>query len=58
MLELGIGADIVRATGWLTWALIGGAILLALRVGKNWKQRILFVGLILAVLIAPFLPNA
>lgn len=58
MLELGIGADIARGIGWMLWAAIFGATLVALRVGKNWKQRIFFVGLVLAVLIAPFLPNA
>lgn len=58
MLELGIGADIARGVGWVLWIAIFGAILFALRVGKTWKQRLFFVGLILALLISPFLPNS
>ena len=58
MLELGIGADIARGIGWILWGLIFGAIFMALRFGKSWKQRLFYVGLILTVLIGPLLPSA
>ncbi len=58
MLELGIGVDIARGIGWILWGLIFGAIFIALRVGKSWKQRLFYVGLILTVLIGPLLPSA
>ena len=34
MLELGVGADLLRGIGWLLWLLIGGALWLALSKPK------------------------
>ena len=58
MIELGIGADLVRLIGWLIWIAILGLIVIAIRKGKSWRVRLFQVGMILAVISALFIPNA
>jgi len=57
MLELGIGAVIVRGLGWVLWVGLFGAILMAIRIGKTWKQRFSLAGLVLAAVITSLLPK-
>ena len=58
MIELGIGADLVRLIGWLIWIAIFGLIVMAIRKGKSWGVRLFYVGMVLVVISALFIPNA
>ncbi|WP_143694898.1 hypothetical protein [Variovorax sp. JS1663] len=57
MLELGIGADILRGVGWIVRLLFLAAIAYALWNGKNWKRRLLNVALVVLVFSTPLWPG-
>lgn len=57
MLELGIGADVLRGAGWIVRILFLVAIAYALWSGKNWKRKLLNVALVLLVFSAPLWPG-
>jgi hypothetical protein len=57
MLELGIGADIVRGIGWVFTLAFFAALALALWRGKTRRRKLINVGLVLLVFIGPALPG-
>ncbi|MDO5693315.1 MAG: hypothetical protein Q4G70_12725 [Pseudomonadota bacterium] len=58
MLELGIGAELVRGAGWVIRLLFLAALGYALWRGKNWKQRMAYALLVIGVFLGPLLPSA
>jgi hypothetical protein len=57
MLELGIGADIVRSIGWIFRLLFIAAIACAIWSGNNWKRKLLYAVLVVLVFSAPLWPG-
>jgi hypothetical protein len=57
MLELGIGADLVRGVGWVLWGLLALALLIALRTPRTPGRKAFWVLVVLGVFIAPFAPG-
>lgn len=58
MLELGVGADLLRGIGWVLWFLIGTALLLAFTLPKSKTGKAMAVVLVLTVVIGPMVPGA
>ncbi|WP_143694861.1 hypothetical protein [Variovorax sp. JS1663] len=57
MLELGIGADILRGVGWIVRLLFLAAIVYALWSGGNWKRKLLKVTLVVLLFSTPLWPG-
>lgn len=57
MLELGVGADIVRGVGFVIWGVFAAALIAALAVPKGWKAKSLWTALVLAIFIGPAIPS-
>jgi hypothetical protein len=57
MIELGIGADILRGVGWALRLAFLAAIVAALWGGKTWKHKLFYVALVLLVFVGPSLPG-
>lgn len=58
MLELGVGADLLRGIGWVLWFLIAAALLLAFTQPKSKTGKAIAVVLVLTVVIGPMVPGA
>lgn len=57
MLELGIGADIFRATAWALRVLFVALIVLALWRGRTWKLKIFYVTVTVLAFASPMFPE-
>ncbi|WP_137919080.1 hypothetical protein [Hydrogenophaga sp. 2FB] len=57
MLELGIGADVVRGIGWIFWGLIAIGLWLAISKPKTGAGKAMCVALVLAVPVAALGPS-
>lgn len=57
MLELGVGADIVRGVGFVIWGVFAAALITALAVPKGWKAKCLWTALALAIFFGPAIPS-
>ena len=57
MLELGIGADLVRGVGWTARILFFALLGLALWHGRTWRRKVAYAGLVVAVFLGPLLPG-
>lgn len=58
MLELGVGADLLRGIGWVLWWLIAAALVLAFTLPKSKKGKAIAVVLVLTVVFGPMVPGA
>ncbi len=58
MLELGIGADIVRGIGVVIWVVFAGLMYLAIRKPKTKWRKIGWAAVVLLVFFGPMLPGA
>lgn len=58
MLELGVGADLLRGIGWVLWWLIAAALVLAFTQPKSKKGKAIAVVLVLMVVFGPMVPGA
>ena len=58
MLELGVGADIVRGIGGIVWGLLVIALLVALIKPKSLKAKALSSLLVLGIFFGPMVPGA
>lgn len=58
MLELGVGADILRGIGLVFWGVIGLALWLAATKPKSLLGKVVAVLVVLGVLIGPLVPGA
>jgi hypothetical protein len=58
MLELGVGADIVRGIGGILWGLLVIALLVALFKPKSLKAKALASLLVLGIFFGPMVPGA
>ena len=58
MLELGIGADLLRGVGLLIWLVFGLALLAALIKPKEITGKVLWSLLVIALFIGPMIPRA
>jgi hypothetical protein len=58
MLELGVGADIVRGIGAILWGVLAIALLVALLTPKTILGKALSTLLVLAVFFGPMIPGA
>lgn len=57
MLELGVGADIVRGVGFMVVGLFAAALVAALTLPKPWKAKTAWAVLVLAIFIGPAIPS-
>ncbi len=57
MLELGIGADIVRGIGLLIWLAFFACLAFALWIGKNRRNKVMGAVLVILLFIAPAAPG-
>jgi len=57
MLELGIGADIVRGIGLLIWLAFFACLAFALWIGKNRRNKVMGAVLVTLLFIAPAAPG-
>lgn len=58
MLELGVGADLVRGVGWILWGLIALGLWLALSKPKTMAGKVISTALVLAVPVVILGPAA
>ena len=58
MLELGIGADLVRGIGLVLWGLLAAALLVALFKPKTITGKVLSSLLVLGIFFGPMVPGA
>ena len=58
MLELGVGADIVRGVGAILWGILALALLVALVKPKSIKAKALSCLLVLGIFFGPMVPGA
>ena len=58
MLELGIGADLLRGVGLLIWLVFGLALLAALIKPKQTAGKVLWSLLVVVLFIGPMIPSA
>jgi hypothetical protein len=58
LLELGVGADILRGIGWLIWLLIAVALGVAFTKPKTRLGKAVAVSLVLGVVASIFVPEA
>jgi len=58
MLELGVGADLLRGVGFFVWVLFGVALLLALIKPKAIASKVLWSLLVIALFFGPMMPRA
>jgi len=58
MLELGVGADLVRGVGWILWGLIAVGLWLALSKPKTVAGKVISTALVLAAPVAILGPTA
>jgi hypothetical protein len=58
MLELGVGADLVRGVGAIVWGLLAIALLIALIKPKSIKVKALCALLVLGIFFGPMVPGA
>lgn len=58
MLELGVGADLVRGVGWILWGLIALGLWLAVSKPKTLAGKVICTALVLAVPVAILGPAA
>ena len=58
LLELGVGADILRGIGWLIWLLIAAALVVAFTQPKTKLGKAVAVSLVLGVVASIFVPEA
>ena len=58
MLELGVGADLVRGIGWVLWGLLATALLVALIKPKSIKVKALCTLMVLGIFYGPMVPGA
>lgn len=57
MLELGIGADLVRGVGWIVWILLFSALWWALRRDTK-RLKVFWTVIVMLVFFGPLLPRA
>jgi hypothetical protein len=58
MLELGVGADLVRGVGTLLWIIFGIALLIALLKPKTIKGKAISILIVLGIFFGPMIPGA
>ena len=58
MIELGVGADLLRGVGVIVWIVFGAALLLALIKPKAIASKVLWSLLVIALFFGPMIPHA
>lgn len=58
MLELGVGADLLRGVGWIIWGLFGLALLAALIKPETLAAKAVCSLMVIALFVLPMIPGA